>query len=119
MQRVALNFIKMFDFLDKALSRWSADTTERHLLEFDLVIPQVGESSEKLGYLHNNNNVTCLMPGDVVRIYEPKALARTNPLLEMVYDEYFTLNTIYNRSDLKLLPSGTELIKVCSTLKTK
>lgn len=82
-------------------------------LEYDLVVPPVGQSSEKLGYLGDGLSGNNIVPGDVYGIVGDLG---TVSLLEMLYDEYLTFNTLSNRGDYTLLESGQKLVKICSIL---
>lgn len=75
-------------------------------LEYDLVIPPVGEYSEKLGYL--SQYIWC---GDVIGIFDDELQEIT---LELLYDENFYLKTLSNLGNIKRLKSGDNLIKICS-----
>lgn len=75
-------------------------------LEYDLIVPVVGEYSEKLGYLNQLIGV-----GDVIGIFDEDLQEFT---LELLYDENLYLKTLSNLGNFKRLKSGDELCKICN-----
>lgn len=76
------------------------------VLEYNLIVPEENESSEKLGYLEQY-----IAPGDVIGVLDKDG----NFVLEMLYDKYLCLVTFQNIEGIKFLPSGTKLYKACQT----
>lgn len=80
------------------------------ILEYDLEIPEVGEYSEKLGYLEDLG----VAPGDVWGIWNHE---KAQFDLEMFYDISLKFIVGSNKGDYKILNSGQKLEKICHTRK--
>lgn len=84
-----------------------------YTLEYDLEIPVLGGTTEKLEYLHAPQT-GYLVPGDVVGIWD--AVSQSF-ILELVYDDYLCFIPLVNTNEIKYLKEGTKLLKICHILK--